>query len=153
MTETTTETAHRDGVIAGLRELADALEDHPRMPLPGGTETWSNLMGFASSQAETREVDGEFVTETSLEFMARLAKNCPGKLEKVPLGNYFGLQRKFGTITVVWNADRDQVCIQKKTGTETRKVETVVTPAVTAEHEETVDVFEWECLPLLGRAA
>lgn len=144
---------HRRGVIAGLRELADALEDHPRMPLPGGMSTWSDLTAYASVQAESEMVDGELVTESQLEFMGRVARHVPGKLEKDGNDVTFKLGRKFGTLQIYYAADRQEVCIQKKVGTTTEKKPHVITPAVTTEIEVEVDVYEWECLPLLDRSA
>lgn len=128
---------HRTEQIEGLREIADAMEANPEMPLP-----YSSGYVFAAHHLR----DGE----SDLEAMRRLAKTIPGKLEKSSDDSYFYLTRKFGAIQVQLCAARDEVCVKKQVGTKTvKKIEAVETREVEVEEP----VYEWDCEPILAKAA
>ena len=106
----------REAYIAGLRAVADFIDQHPELPTP-----WGPAVNVFVS---TRE---------QLVQTARL----PGvSWEKGANGGYFYLKRAFGHgISYEVNVAREQVC--KKVLTGTRFV-----PAQAARQEE---IFEWEC--------
>lgn len=112
--------SERNDLIAGLHELADFFEDHPRIEAPANIAV--NSMYF----------DREEFIRAAREF---------GSAKKDTIENWFYLTKSFGNgaVTFDLNITRDKVCTKRVTGTRTvpRK------PAV-AEHEEEI-VVEWEC--------
>ena len=110
-------------VIQGLRDLADFLDAHPNVPVPGSEQT---LNVFVDDRAT----------------LAAIARE--GRWEKHYYTNWFTLVAAFGPITLHINLDREQVCRKVVTGSR-------VVPARAAEPEHVEEVTEWICedLPLL----
>lgn len=127
---------YRDEYIAGLRQLADALEANPSLSVPwnGGV---SPLRIFAQDRAE----------------VVAWARVIPGRKTK---GVYdspsygFTLAGSIRGLNVNVVADRRQVCRRVVTGTRevTEMVPAHDTPMI--EVTTTVEDVEWICAPLLG---
>lgn len=104
--------------IAGLRQLANWLEDHPGLEVPyalGGAV----FVELAEARA----------------FMAE----APGGWEKKDSGDYWAYDRKFaGRVTYTAYVGREQLCQRVQVGTKT--VEAV------PEHDE--PIYRWECAPV-----
>lgn len=146
--ETTTAPAppapdRRAEFIDGLRQLANALENCPGMPLP---QALDKVTVFGMIDA--RYVDGK--QESQVDWMARSAKNVPGRLVKRSDEFYFSLERKFGGITYSLAASRGDVCTRVKVGEKpTTKIEVIESKEV----EVMEPVYEYDCAPILSRAA
>lgn len=131
--------ADRQPYIAGLRQLADLLEDNTDLPLPYHG-TMSELAIFADSK----------------EQLVAVARALPGKVGKTfddRSDTYgFELHGSIGGLRVIVYGDRNEVCQRVVTGT--REVtKTVPAPdAPMVEITETVEDVEWICSPLLAEA-
>jgi hypothetical protein len=115
-------------VVAGLRALADFLEQNPKFYLPN-----PNFNLFVSDKEE----------------LAAIAREH-GPVTKHWSGDYFWLRKQFGGgVDLEFNIRREQVCkleITKKT---------VTRPKMIQDGEETVEVEEqtWSCdEPLLAKS-
>lgn len=80
----------RDELIAGLRELADFLEEHPEAPLP-----YPHLRVGAYGKEEFYEAVRAFAPMHEVEGMG---------------ASYIALQRNFGPLKVITEASRKTVC-------------------------------------------
>jgi hypothetical protein len=138
-----TTTTDRAGYTAGLHALADALEQHPEIPLPyHGTATALRI--FTHNDAPIA--------------MAALARVMTGAVQKVydDADTTFGfdLVGQFHGLRVEGTAPRDQVCERVVKGTReiTREVPDpqalAAVPTMTV--TETVEDVEWVCRPLLA---
>jgi hypothetical protein len=136
-----TDTDARAEYTAGLRALADLLDEHEGIPLPyHGTH--SELCIFCDSK----------------EQMADFARAVPGKLrKKVDEGSAvygFELHGSIRGLKIVACTHRNEVCTRVVTGT--REVtEAVPDPSVIVplvEVTKTVEDVEWVCGPLLAEA-
>jgi len=148
----------REEAVRGLRELADAIEQNPEMPMPhfcefGAIDVWAAVargLKRGDDGEPIRDGEGNAILETELEFMARVARSVPGELRKGTENgeNYLTLRRDFGPIKLVYSAAREEVCVRRQVGTEKRtKIETVKTREVEVEEP----VYEWDCKPILSR--
>jgi hypothetical protein len=139
----------RTAYIAGLREIADFLETHPDVELPYLTSIqtgrWENTLDV-------------YLTGSGQRAQLAAYGRALGKFEKTAnSGDRFKIFRRFGGITLVVSAGRDEVCERVVVGTTevTREVPdpeilaTVPTITVT----EMVDEVRWECRPLLQDVA
>jgi hypothetical protein len=130
--------AGRESYIAGLRKLADALEAHPEIPMPGqGSSAGNPLLTY-------------FFGDDAREQMAaaRRALGCPfgkGVDEK-----WLKLNGQMEGLHLQLYAGRDAVCTRRVVGTEEREVEEEITPAVTEKVVKTIEIVEWDCHPILG---
>lgn len=102
--------------VAGLRALAEFLEQHPAVAVP----SHSSFSTYVFSRAELQE-------------QARAAT-----WDKGVNGNYAELTRSFGPLTYTIFADREQVCKRVVVGQ--REV-----PAQPAQPARLEDVVEWRC--------
>jgi hypothetical protein len=129
----------RAALIDGLRQVADFLTEHPEVPRPYhlmGTEYFIYLYGD--------DQRAQLVT------IAR----AMGRSEKRIKGERYQVRRQFAGLTLVAQADRDEVCEKVVTGSTevTREVPdpellaTVPKVSVT----EVVETVEWRCTPLLA---
>lgn len=139
-------TADRAGYIAGLRHLADILEEHDDLPLPF-TGTKSELLWIEShTDHDQQEVARTFV------------RAIPGTVTKQVRGDAFDLVGHVDGLSVQMILNRDAVCERVVTGVET-VTRTVSDPEAlaavpTREVTETVETVEWRCAPILaGRDA
>ncbi len=98
-----------------MREIYDFLEGHPDVPLP--------YIGVMNAFAESQQ----------LSEIARAMAPC----NKSTDGGFFSLARKFGSVTLSLNFERDQVCERVIIGTE--EIPKKVTEAYTK------DIVEWHC--------
>lgn len=125
---TTEHEAKRQGIIKGLRELADALEATPGLPTPYDVHT--DLFWQLDDNAS---LAGRLTQDIARAAMAAL----PGDWSKSSpsTGSYISYDRSFGEyVTYSLNIDRADVCRRVQVGTKT-------VPA----HDE--PVYEWECGP------
>lgn len=128
----------RAAYTAGLRQLADALDAHPEIPLPydghDGPITIQFLFG-ADPRAE----------------MAAAVRALPCAWRKDARDDqYFDLNGNLAGLKLHLVAFRDEVCTRRVTGTEEREVEEIVTPAVIRKVTKPVEVVEWTCEPILA---
>jgi hypothetical protein len=133
--------AERAGYVAGVRALADVLEEHDEIPLPRAKILWSFL---SDPDARAR--------------MALTARLLPCTWTKNPWEGssgtgYFDMNAKLHGLNLELGAYREQVCERVVVGTEDREVEEVVTPAVVKTVTKPVEVIEWRCHPILAPAA
>lgn len=117
----------------GLRRLADFIDAHPDL-FRDTCELTVNLF------AENRE-----------EF-AEKARQL-GSAEKVEMGGWYVLRKKFGPHRLDLNIAREYVCTQVQTGTRTvsKPDPEVLATVPTVEVEE--PVYEWQCPDSLLRPA
>lgn len=138
----------RPGYIAGLRALADLLEQHDEIPLPsspgtrrsGGVQWY--LFGDKHEHADQKARAAE---------MVRL---IPGRFEKYETGDLFRFGGSLAGLPVEIIVDRPAVCERVVTGT--REVKREVTIPVETRTEtvtETVEDVEWVCQPLTAPVA
>lgn len=114
--------------VAGLRELADFIEQHPQFV---GALDYEKFHCFVGDEDE---------------FTA-LVSELGGKRTKEASNDYFGVSRFFGPIEMYVYTNREQVCTATVVGTETVTVRDPNAPLVEIER----DIVEWECGPVLKR--
>jgi hypothetical protein len=134
-----TEDEARGEYIAGLRALADLLDQHPDVPTP----------------YHGHDVELAIFTRNKDELITT-ARALPGKLDKAFDARRdvygFELHGKIHGLQVIVYAHRDQVCHRVVTGTR-QVTKTVPAPdAPMVEITETVEDVEWQCEPLLAEA-
>lgn len=121
---------------AGLRQVADWIEQHPEVDIPEPSITAYSLYSKEKAAVTAR------------------AMSAGGRCDKVFADTLVTLKRDFGGITLQYHGTRSNVCEQVAVG---KRVvpEKYVPPQpateaqVIPEHEETV--YEWRCAPLLGK--
>jgi hypothetical protein len=117
--------AERDKLVAGLRELADFIEQRG-LELPIDANFLPSLTVYLYDTP-----DG-----TAREKMRKVARNI-GHARKGTLPGFYDLQRDFGPVSLLFTAPRGAVCQRIVTGT--KQIEEQVIPA----HEE--EIVEWIC--------
>lgn len=130
--------------VRGLRELADFIEANPKLR-PWNGSFWVSVADDETSTAVAK-----------LQEAAKLMAPCTKKANEWN----FGLDKKFpGGISLIVEADREQVCERVKTGEHTEKALDVeglktltgLSPEELPMTEKVVEDFEWKCPPsLLG---
>lgn len=125
----------RAAFVAGLRAVADFLDDHPDFPTPS---TYS-IPAFQSG------------AWTPADF-ARCASMLGGTRSKDANDNWIEVRRPFGPLTLVVFSSRDAVCEKRIVGVETVEVDEEVTPAVTRKVTVEREIVEWDCKPVLSGA-
>lgn len=130
---------HRAAYIAGLRQLADALEKHPELQLPYEGNSDNGLTFHFLGGDDPR---------TAMSAAARLLP-CSWRKDARD-ENYFDMFGQLAGLKVRMVAFRDQVCTRHVVGVEEQEVEETVTPAVTRTVRKPVEVVEWECHPVLA---
>jgi len=136
---TTTDT--RTNYTAGLRALADLLDNNPDLPLPyHGNDTHLLWVQDNGDNDETRDT-------------ARLfARLIPGTISKKARDTYLDLDGHIAGLKVSLITSRAAVCERVVTGT--HEVTTPARPALNLpaepEHTETIEDVEWVCGPLLA---
>lgn len=117
----------RSALIQGLRDLADALEQHPGIPEPAPVSV--NI----------------FLDDDATVQMAAIRRAIGGTWEKEATDRFFWIRKRFGPVSLEVNAYREQVCTRVVVGTETVEVPDPAAPKVTVERE----IVRWDCSPLL----
>lgn len=128
--------------IEGLRQIADFLTEHPEVPKP------YHLMG------------GEFFIylhgKEQRATLATIAK-AMGRAEKKVDGDHYLVSRRFAGITLIAQADREEVCERVVVGTREVEVEEPDPAALAAvpkvKRTKVVEDVEWRCTPLLAEPA
>jgi hypothetical protein len=129
----------RTDYIAGLRQLADILEQHDDLPLPySGAGT--HILWIAGVRPDHKGIAAAF------------ARAIPGTVAKSPRGTDLDLVGQIAGLKVKLIVDRDQLCKRVVVGTET--VTVPAQPAVDAQPEQVVEreIVEWVCHPVLADA-
>lgn len=123
--------------IAGLRELANLLEQNPdlRLPYHGGQAEMLIFPSYGRQRAE----------------LARWARLLPGLKQKRPKGDNFDLAAQVRGLKLLICCDREEVCEKRVIGTEVI-TETVPDPEYMAsaplvERETEREIVEWVCTP------
>lgn len=135
----------RNAYIAGLRQLADVLENHPEVPLPfegNGSEMTFHFLGGDDPKGA----------------MAATARALPTTFTKdVRLAGYFDMYGVLaGGLKIKLTAFRNDVCERVVTGT--REVEVTepdpdaLAKVPTVTKTVTVEDVVWECSPVLAPA-
>lgn len=131
----------RNAFIKGLRDLADAFESRPNMPIPPyGLEIHVDM-----TVSEYGYVDGKYETiynnEQTLRDLKRATRAIPGRKEKVFLDWAFQVKKDFGgQVVYKIRASRESVCKKVLTGNKTvHAASTHYTP------ERIVEDYEWVC--------
>lgn len=128
----------RAAYITGLRQLADALEQHDEIKLPeNGSQNIPLAIYFWND-------------DTARESMAATARALPTSWAKNVSEKYLRLNGQLAGLHVELISTRDAVCTRRVTGTEKREVTVEVEPAKTRTEVQDVDVVEWDCAPILA---
>ena len=131
--------------IEGLRQLAAVLQAHPEIPLP----TQGNLLAIGICFMDGDGSDRERMAAAARAFPCDWGKRIRDGGEV----SYFELDGLLaGGLKVSLSAFRETICTRKVVGTEDHEVEVVITPAVTQKVVKPVEVVEWTCGPVLGKA-
>lgn len=135
-------TVDRSEYTAGLRALADLLDNNPDLKLPYGAGTGPEPTG---------RITFYFLgTEDAKADLARMARLIPGTVTKEARDNVLSVVGSLHGLHVEAVAYRDAVCerVVKATREVTRQVPAVdAIPARTV--TETVEDVEWVCAPIL----
>lgn len=141
-----TDTETRTNYTAGLRALADLLDNNPDLPLPYTGINAASPITFYVLDA------GEDPKGT----LAKIARLLPGTVGKTTSGSgqYFSITGTLAGLHIDATAYRKAVCERVVTGTRevivpaTRRITVPARPATV----ETVEDVEWVCSPLLADA-
>lgn len=137
----------RTGYTAGLRALADLLDEHPEVPLPyDGTQGRIAIHHLYPRDPERT------IRE---EFQATL-RAFPGRKDKDPRDQYFDVELELHGLKLSISTFREEVCQRVVTGTRevTREVpdQAALAAVPTRTVTEVVEDVEWICQPLLAAA-
>lgn len=128
----------RNEMAAGLRELADAIED-PKFPLLEGFSKTVSANIWDWTTKEDGERSYEILPEPSLVNLRKLVRGLGGKREKHYGTGGFTATRHFGPyVSVCVSAARDTVCKKVPTGN-IIKHQAAYIPAYDEQE------YEWEC--------
>lgn len=153
MTATTNTTAPFDlklagDIVEGLRALADLFEANPEL-----AEDFRFSHAFSKIH---NPVGNDEDPRASMAAWARAGKASGHPVTKDYDGKWGSVSVALSDAVKVWTyAEREQVCTRIVTGTETVTV-TVPDPDVTVptvEIEQTREIVEWRCEPLLAEPA
>lgn len=140
----------RTAYIDGLRKLADAMEQHPEIPLPYHGKTVPISLMFFDCYADS----------DNKAAMAAAARALPCTLAKSGDDKYFQMDGTLDGLRIKLSAFREEVC--ERVVTDTREViEQVPDPEALAAATAAVplipvtrieETVEWVCTPLLAVA-
>ncbi len=120
-------TDFRTEFIAGMRELADWLEDHPDVKRPSIWTTTINI--FAADKEKLIEL-----------------RRATGLSQKVEAGEFFMFRKEFrGGWKVDLNVNKQHTCERVKVGTKVVPAKPPRSIELPAEPEKVEDVYEWKC--------
>lgn len=140
-------TTERDNYVAGLRALADLLDDHPELPLPNTGR--SNAFDWWIWDHDVED------PKATLAEIVRLIPGAKNKVVGEAAGSsWFTVEATLRGLRIDVNANRATVCQRVVTGTR-EVVEEVPDPDAlaavpTVSVTKTVEDFEWVCEPLLA---
>lgn len=123
--------SEREEFIAGLRALADWLEERPELPAPIGGE---RVLVFTQDVETFRE---------HLRHMGAVEKKYSGD-------DYACAIKRFGPINYEVFTDREKVCRRMQVGIRTIVQEVPVEDVETKTVEVEEPVYEWDCSPFLA---
>ncbi|GGM64317.1 hypothetical protein GCM10012275_38600 [Longimycelium tulufanense] len=130
---------------AGLRALADLIEDNPAL---------AERLRYSLERIISPLFSGENDHKALLAAFARAGKRHGAQITKDSDGKYFGVNLTWGPVTLYVYAERERVCERVVVGTETVTEEVpdpeVVAAAPTVTRTRTVEQVEWRCTPLLA---
>jgi hypothetical protein len=134
-------TANRTEYTAGLRALADLLDNNPDVPLPYSGRA-SELNWITVSDENQRDV------------VAAIVRALPGVVVKEPRGDVIDFVGKIHGLKVCVIATRNEVCTRRVIGTRevTKKIPDPSVEVRSVEVTETEDIVEWDCGPILSPA-
>lgn len=132
----------RSAYTAGLRHLAELLDDNPGIPLPLGHTSNNHIVILFPSSKEPRAA------------MAEAARVFPCTWTKNAGEDFFDLNGKLAGLNIELSAPREAVCTRRVTGTRevTREVPDpdLLARVPMVEVTETVEDVEWDCGPILA---
>ena len=139
---------NRADYIAGLRQLADVLEQHPDLPLPLRGSKSVVPVDWLLFGGDTRDN-----LAAQKRVAAQIVRALPCKFDKHVTANLFRYSGELGGLHVQVVVDQAAVCERVVVGTETvtREVpDPDAAPVPTVTVTETVEKVEWQCRPLLA---
>jgi hypothetical protein len=137
-------TGERARYIGGLRAMAELLESTPDLPLPAAVLAQWHVWPHVAD-----DVPAEVIRLVRL-IGGRFDKNDPAKSDYNSI--YYEMTGNVGGMPVTITTYRDEVCRKVVTGS-IEVVKTVPAPdAPMVEVKETIETFEWQCVPLLAEA-
>lgn len=101
----------RTAYVQGLRDLADALDANPTIPLPDRF--------FTTRVTSPDDLDDDRKREYAKRRAAEIARAIPARVDKRTFGSLFALATSFGPIKFEVFFDREHVCERIVTGTRT----------------------------------
>lgn len=126
----------RFATAAGLRQLADLLEDEPESELPYSVAVYHSVYGWRLPEGTTERSE-----------LRRLARQLGGRWEKGALGESFTLTRKLGgRVEYRLSTAREAVCEKRVVGQHyVEKPDYTYAPT----HRVLEDIVEWDCPEVL----
>lgn len=147
MNTSTTEPTLAQRQAAGLRLLADMIEQNPQ--LAGNLD---HSLSFAGINVHSRTDD----KATEMADFARLARRYGATTDKAVTNEMYNLVADFGGVSLRFLAYRSEVCERVVTGTREVTEQVPDPTALAAVPITTVtrveDITEWKCRPLLADA-
>lgn len=132
------EQKYRAEYVASLRQLADIIEQNPKLVLPDtGRHGWSPVYFF-------EHADGDEAYAAA----SRFSKVIPGKVSKDVSGGSFYLDGKVGLLKVKMVLSREAICTKIVTGKETvttRQLKEALPDEAYHDVTEEREIVEWVC--------
>jgi hypothetical protein len=137
--QVTTDDTSRREYAAGLRKLADIIDDCPEVPLPYEGTNSPLMITFFRFEYDT--------DEDVRQAMMAARKAIGGQWDKDASSAYFNLDRHLFGLKLQLTAPRESVCERVVVGThEETKQKPIKYETVT----ETIEDVRWECSPVLS---
>lgn len=121
----------RMAYLQGLHDLAEFLEEHPALPLPG-----HDFPVYSFGEKETPELAIKFAKELRT-------------FTKEEASGFLNLAKSFGPIQLRFVFYRSNVCEKTVVGTKTMKKKVPVGEVVYEMREVEEEIVEWKCPSLL----
>lgn len=146
MTENNATADPRAEYVAGLRMLADLLEQNPHLKLPFYGDVFPMRVLVCNDDPQDQR-----------DQLAAWVKALPGRKDKAvggTMGDFLMLRAKLRGLDFEVQAQRDDVCERVVVGTKT-ETKVVKDPALLAsvpevEVTEEIEIVEWRCGSILG---
>lgn len=147
----------RTAWITGIRAICDFLEQHPEVPLPyiGGTPVKGGpTTSILRIYCQFAEWDGDQRGQRGV--LADVARAMGHANKGIAPGDDFVVYRDFGGVTLVAQAQREEVCERVVVGsrevTEEIPDPEHVAAAPLVKQTRTEEIIEWRCAPVLAAA-